>query len=112
MELASQGYIQLQQYMERGKIPEIMRLHRFTGQNKDQIFELIKWKYALNNDADVRVLFDQLKNLDFESKIEAPHFMQLSHLVSSYVQPIYVYYIDDIGFVLNTSGWYYTLIVV
>ncbi|CAH0562199.1 unnamed protein product, partial [Brassicogethes aeneus] len=104
LELASQGYSQLQQYTERAKIPEIMRLYRFNGNIKDQIFELIKWRYTSFIEADVRILFQQLKNLEFESKIEATHFMQLSSLVSSYVQPIYVYFIDDIGFVLNTTA--------
>ncbi|KAJ8947149.1 hypothetical protein NQ318_002511 [Aromia moschata] len=103
LELASQGYSQLRNYLERAKIPEIMRLYRFNSATKDDIMELIKWKYASSNQGDVRVLFDQLKNLEFEAKLEAPHFLQLSHLITSYVPPIFVYYIDDLGIVLNTT---------
>ncbi|RZC35932.1 carboxylesterase 4A, partial [Asbolus verrucosus] len=103
LELASQGYSQLQQYAEKAKIPEIIRLYKFSLTNKDPIFDLINWKYFSSNQGDVRILFDELKNLEFQSKIEAPHFLQLSHLISSYVQPIYVYFMDDLGFVLNTT---------
>lgn len=103
IQFASQGYSQLQQYVERAKIPEIMRLYRFSTNSREQIFDLIKWKYASGNEGDVRVLFDQIKQLEYEAKTEAPHFLQLSYLLSSYVQPMFVYYLEDIGFVVNTT---------
>ncbi|XP_068916707.1 carboxylesterase 4A-like isoform X3 [Tenebrio molitor] len=103
LELASQGYPQLQQYIEKAKIPEITRLYKLSTTNKDQIFDLIKWKYFSSNQGDVRILFDELKDFEYQAKIEAPHFLQLSQLISSYVQPIYVYFMNDVGFVLNTS---------
>lgn len=104
IEFASQGYSQLQQYVERAKIPEIIRLYRFSTASKDQMYDLIKWKYASINQGDVRILFDQIKQLEYEAKIEAPHFLQLSYLLATYVQPIFVYYMEDIGFVVNTTG--------
>ncbi|KAJ8917948.1 hypothetical protein NQ315_002643 [Exocentrus adspersus] len=106
LELASQGYSQLQQYMERAKIPEVIRLYKFNGISRDDIFDLIKWKYSTANHGDVRVLFDQLKHLEYESKIEAPHFLQLTQFATYYVQPVFVYYIDDLDIVLNTTGNY------
>ncbi|KAJ8975969.1 hypothetical protein NQ317_000673 [Molorchus minor] len=103
VELASQGYSQLHQYMERAKIPGLIKSYRFNGATKDIISDLIKWKYASSSQGDVRLLFEQLKNLEFEAKLEAPHFLQLSHLITFYVQPIFVYYIDDLGISLNAT---------
>ncbi|XP_060516417.1 carboxylesterase 5A-like [Cylas formicarius] len=103
VDFASQGYQQLQYYVERSKIPEILRLYKFTkGPNYDQVFDLVNWKYGSTSQDDVRLLFDQIRNLEFESKIEAPHFLQLSYL-NSYVQPIFVYSINDVGPSLNTT---------
>lgn len=104
MELASEGFTNLQQYIEKAKIPEIIRFYKFPNNAKEQIFDLIKWKYFSFNQGDVRILFDQLKNLEYDGKIEAPHYLQLSYLMSTYVQPIYVYYLDDLGFVINSTG--------
>lgn len=104
MELASQGYSQLQQYTEKAKIPEIIRLYKFSRASKDEISDLIEWKYFSSKEGNVRVLFEQLKDIEFQAKVEAPHFLQLSHFISTYVQPIYVYFVDDIGFVVNTTG--------
>ncbi|XP_076262047.1 carboxylesterase 4A-like isoform X2 [Rhynchophorus ferrugineus] len=102
-ELASKGFQQLYQYVERSKIPDILRAYKFANSsNRDQIFDLIKWKYTSSSQDDVRVLVNQIKQLEYESKIEAPHYLQLSHL-TSYVQPIYVYYMHDIGFNINTT---------
>nr|WCC58157.1 carboxylesterase [Pharsalia antennata] len=102
LELASQGYAQLHQYVERAKIPEIIRLYKFHGGSREDIFDLIKWKYATVTQEDVRFLFDQLKELEYDSKIEAPHFLQLSQF-ATYVQPIFVYYVDDLGIMANTT---------
>ncbi|EFA11201.1 pyrethroid hydrolase Ces2a isoform X1 [Tribolium castaneum] len=103
LELASQGFTQLQQYVEKVKIPEIARLYKLGASNKDHIYDLIRWQYFSSNQGDVRLLYDELKDFEFQAKVEAPHFLQLSHLISSYVQPIYVYFMDDVGFVLNTT---------
>lgn len=103
-DLASKGYASLERYVEKSKIPEILKMYRYDGANKDEIFELIKWKYVSSNGGNPRLLFDDLKQLEYETKIEAPHFMQLNYLLSSYIQSIYVYYVDYDGFAVNTSG--------
>ncbi|XP_030748801.1 liver carboxylesterase 4-like isoform X1 [Sitophilus oryzae] len=107
-ELASKGFQQLNQYMDRAKILEILRAYRFSNStNRDQLVDMIKWKYSSPSQGDVRILVDQIKQLEFEAKIEAPHFLQLSHL-TSYVQPIYVYYMPDLGFNVNTTDSFIT----
>lgn len=102
-EFASQGYAQLLQYTEKAKIPEIIRLYKFPVMVKDRIYDLIKWKYFSSDQSNVRSLYNGLKELEFDAKIEAPHFMQLSYLITSYVQPIFVYFIDDTSFGENSS---------
>lgn len=94
----------LERYVEKSKIPEVMKMYRFDNGNKDEIFDLIRWKYVSPSMGNPRALFDDLKQLDFETKIEAPHFLQLNYLLGSYIQSIYVYYIDYDGFALNTTG--------
>lgn len=106
MKLASQGYTQLQQFAELSKIPEIMKRYSLNenGKFKKQISDFIKWRYIDPSNGDVRILLEQLKRLEFESKVEAPHFLQIQHLLSSYIQPIYVYYLENPGIMLNTVG--------
>lgn len=99
--MSSQGFGQLQQYIEQSKIPEILKRYEFNSERQEEITELIKWKYDISNQEDVNVLFRKLKQLDYDVRIEAPHFMQLNNLQTSYVQPIYVYYIDTLGIELN-----------
>lgn len=81
-----------------------MKRYNFNTENENYVSEIIKWKYEISSQSDTKKLFDGLKKLDLDAKIEAPHFLQLSYLASSYVQPIYVYYLNDIGFQLNTNG--------
>ncbi|KAF2884977.1 hypothetical protein ILUMI_21198 [Ignelater luminosus] len=101
MKLASQGYTQLQQFAELSKIPEIMKRYSLNGRFKKQISDFIDWRYIEPSNGDVRILLEQLKRLEFESKIEAPHFLQIQYLLSSYIQPIYVYYLENPGIMLN-----------
>ncbi|XP_031339910.1 liver carboxylesterase 4-like isoform X2 [Photinus pyralis] len=100
---AGQGYMQLEQYMELSKIPEITKRYHLKGKNYPQILEAIKWRYITSSDRNVKLLLQQLKNLEYESKIEAPHFLQLQHLQKSYTQPIYVYDLENPGFILNAT---------
>lgn len=102
--MASKGYQNLERYVEKYKIPEILKLYRFDRNNKDEIFDLVKWKYVSPTLGSPRTLFQELKQMEFDAKIEAPHFLQLNYLLSSYVQSIYVYYVDYNGFAMNTSG--------
>lgn len=105
-ELASKGYLNLERYVEKSKIPELLKMYRFDKHNRDEVFDLIKWKYVSPTSGSPRTLFQELKQLEFDAKIEAPHFLQLNYLLSSYVQSIYVYYVDYNGFAVNTSGRY------
>lgn len=111
IELASKGYSNLERYIEKSKIPEIMRMYRFEGPIKDEIFELIKWKCVSPSMGNARLLFEEVKQMEFETKIEVPHFMQLNYLLSSYIQSIYVYYVNYEGFSLNTSGLVVVLLI-
>lgn len=104
IDLASKGYSNLERYLEKSKIPEIIKLYRFDGPSRDEIFELIKWKCVSPSMGNARSLFEQLKQMEFETRIEVPHFMQLNYLLSSYLQSIYVYYVSYEGFSVNTSG--------
>lgn len=104
IELASKGYSNLEKFIEKSKIPEIMKMYRFDGPNKDEIFELFKWKYISSSLGNARLLFEELKKMEFEAKIEVPHFMQLNYLLSSYIQSVYVYYLKYNSFSVNTSG--------
>ncbi|KAF5296929.1 hypothetical protein FQR65_LT10079 [Abscondita terminalis] len=101
--LVNSEYMQLQQYVEVSKIPELIKRYQLNVKNSNQIFELIKWKYVTPTYANVRELLKQLKNLDYESKIEAPHFLQLDYMLHTYVQPIYVYDLENPGFMLNST---------
>lgn len=109
--MASKGYSNLERYIEKSKIPEIMKMYRFEGPTRDEIFELIRWKCVSASMGNARKLFEQLQQIEFESKVEAPHFMQLNYLLSSYIQSIYVYYVNYEGFSLNTSGLFFILYV-
>lgn len=75
-----------------------------SNDNKGYISDVIKWRYDVSSNMDTKSLFENLKQLDFEVKIEVPHFLQLNYLLSSYVQPVYVYYLNDMGFQLNLNG--------
>lgn len=104
MELASKGYSNLERYIEKSKIPEIIKMYRFEGPNRDEIFELIKWQCVSPGLGNARLLIEELKQMEFEAKTEVPHYMQLNYLLSSYIQSIYVYYVNYNGFSLNRSG--------
>ncbi|XP_017775740.1 PREDICTED: acylcarnitine hydrolase [Nicrophorus vespilloides] len=106
MELASQGSMNLQQFMEQLKIPEILRRYQFI--NKEEIAELLKWRYVMPAQQDARSLLEQLKTLDFEAKIQGPEISQLKELSETYSQPIYAYFIDEVGFVLNATDSSFT----
>lgn len=111
IELASKGYSNLERYIEKSKIPEIIKMYRFEGQNRDEVFELIKWQCVSPSLGNARLLIEELKQMEFEAKIEVPHFMQLNYLLSSYIQSIYVYYINYNGFSLNKSGAFSVLLI-
>lgn len=106
IELASKGYSNLERYIEKSKIPEIIKMYRFDGPNRVDIFELLRWKCISPSLGNARLLFEEVKQLEFEAKIEVPHFMQLNYLLSSYMQSIYVYYVHYDGFSLNSSGMF------
>ncbi|KAK4887815.1 hypothetical protein RN001_004086 [Aquatica leii] len=101
--LDNSEYIHLQQFIEVSKIPEIMKRYQFNAKNTNQISELIKWRYVTPTNGNVRNLLKQLQNLDYESRIEAPHFLQLDYMKHAYAQPIYVYNLENPGFILNTN---------
>lgn len=75
-----------------------------NNDNKGYVSDVIKWKYDVSNNMDTKKLFNNLKEMDYEARIEAPHFLQINYLLSSYVQPIYVYYLDEMGFQVNLNG--------
>ncbi|KAK5644290.1 hypothetical protein RI129_008135 [Pyrocoelia pectoralis] len=100
---ATQGYLELEQYLELSKIPEIIKRYQLMGKNYPQILETIKWRYITSSNHKVKVLLQQLKNLEYETKIEAPHFLQLQYLQTFYTQPIYVYNLENPGFILNAT---------
>lgn len=104
IKLANQGYIHLRQYMEFSKIPEILMRYKLSGRDQDKIVDSIHWRYIEAANGDVQLLLDQLKYMEFETKLEAPYFLQLQYLLSTYVQPIYVYYLENPGFMFNTTG--------
>lgn len=79
-------------------------MYRFNGPNLDEIFDLLKWKCVSPTLGNARLLFDGLKQMEFEALVEVPHFMQINYLLSSYIQSIYVYYVNYEEFSLNTSG--------
>nr|QIK02117.1 carboxylesterase 19 [Holotrichia parallela] len=106
--LTAQGLLQLQQYIEKIKIPEIITRYNFNNNNKEQILELLKWRYVTTSQSNTNLLLKQLIQLEFESKIEAPHYSFLSLLESSYIEPIYAYHLDDLGFSLNSSDAFLT----
>lgn len=103
-QIAQQGTIQLQQFFEQSKIQEIMRKYQLDINNKEEIIELIKWQYIYDNQRNVRSLLDQLKAFEFETKLEAPHYLQVNYLLRTYLQPIYVYDIDDFGLQINNTN--------
>lgn len=108
LEYAKQGATKLQQYIEHKKIEEIIYRYNLNTDNKGYISDLIKWRFDVVNNIDAKMLFDNLKRMDIEARIEAPHFLQLNYLLSSYVQPIYVYYLDDMGFQVNVNDSFIT----
>lgn len=103
IDLASKGYSILEQYIEKTKIPEVIKRYRFEGPNQEEIFDMIKWKYVSPTMGNARLLFEELQQLEFETTVEVPHFMQLNYLLSSYIQSIYVYEVTYDGFSLNMS---------
>lgn len=83
-------------------------MYRLESPSRDEIFEMIKWKCVSPSLGNARMLFDELRQMEFETKVEVPHFLQLNYLLSSYIQSIYVYYVNYDGFSLNTSGTFYS----
>lgn len=76
--------------------------------NKVYVADVIKWQYDIVNNMDVKKLYQNMKMLDLHSRIEVPHFMQLNYLLSSYVQPIYVYYLDNMGIDIDINDTFIT----
>lgn len=65
--------------------------------------DLLKWRYATSNQ-NIDLLLKQLLQLEFDSKIEAPHYTFLNSLESSYIEPIYAYHLEaDFDISLNIT---------
>lgn len=90
--------------MIKSKIPSIMKQYRLDGFNKDDIFDLITWKYVLPCLGVTKKLLEEVGNIEFDSMVEAPHFLQINYLLSSFMQQVYVYQINYDGFAFNTTG--------
>ncbi|KAL3289694.1 hypothetical protein HHI36_023095 [Cryptolaemus montrouzieri] len=97
--LLSQGYFFLQKYVEKVKIPELIKLYRLDEKVQDLITNLLEWEYSLFIDADGRFLVNQLRKMEYEAKIEAPTFHQVSLISQRSKQPVYVYCVEDIDIV-------------
>nr|XP_022901143.1 carboxylesterase 4A [Onthophagus taurus] len=103
-DLSNQGILQLQQHIDHVEIPEIIRKYKLNTNNKVHIMELLKWRFISSSQSHLQLLLKQLKDLDFEAKIEAPLYSLLATLEMSHIGPLYVYYLSDLGIHLNTTN--------
>lgn len=103
MDYAKQGSTKLQKYIEHNEIEEIITRYNMNGDNKDNVIDVIKWQYDIGINMDVKKSLENLKRINLHTRIEVPHFLQLNYLLSSYVQPIYVYYLDEMDFEVNIN---------
>ncbi|XP_045482256.1 liver carboxylesterase 1F-like isoform X2 [Harmonia axyridis] len=101
--LLSQGYFFLQKFVKKVKIPEILELYKLNETMRDLIANLIEWHYSLFFDIDGRFLIDQLKKLEYEAKIEAPVFQQISYMSQHTSSPTFVYSIKHDEFITDIS---------
>lgn len=87
------------------KLPDIARHYDLlNSENEQEILDVLKWMYVSSSNGDTSILLKELNRLDFESKLEAPMYRFLEYLETSYIQPVYVYFLDDVDIVLNGTG--------
>ncbi|KAK9889076.1 hypothetical protein WA026_004349 [Henosepilachna vigintioctopunctata] len=97
--LLSQGYFFLQKFVERVKIPELVKLYRLNEKLQELIAHLIKWEYSLFIDTDGGFLIKQLEKMEYEAKLEVPVFHQISYMGQLSRQPTYAYSVQDMDFI-------------
>ena len=105
LQFASNGYQHLLHYTNDFKLQDIVRHYDLlNSENEREILDVLKWMYVSPSNGDTSILLKELNRLDFESKLEAPMYRFLEYLEISYIQPVYVYFLDDMGISLNETG--------
>lgn len=80
-----------------------MRRYNLDGFNQIEVTDLLRWKYITPGQTNANMLLKLFHQLEFDSKIEAPHYSFLNHLESTYIEPIYAYDFENFNLDLNTT---------
>lgn len=76
--------------IEENDIPNVMKMYKFDGPNKNLIKSMISWKYF----TDTTSLSERLHDFHRDTKISAPIDRLLKLLISTSREPIFSYYLE------------------
>lgn len=92
------------QYAEESVIPTIIHQYGFDGPNKEDVKDIIRWKYLWSVEKDARVLAAKIHNLQWDARVAAPHDKQLSLLSNSSRMLIFNYVLHQFSTLANVSS--------